>query len=132
MTKRLATIGFTLCLLAAFASQALARYQNPDWIEVSPTGESFRIEMPNQPRLDIDSVSTFGGNRYTVPTVAATYTLWSIKNPNYKSDQDTDASLDATAELLWEKLLRPDREKLDDKDRQLARMWYMRELPAEG
>jgi TonB family protein len=132
MTRNLITIGVTLCLLGAFLPRTLAQDQNPDWIELSPAGESFRIEMPNQPRLDSDSVTIFGGNRYSALTGAATYTLWSIKNANYKSDQDADTSLDATADLLWEKLLLPDREKLEDKDRRLARMWYIRELPPEG
>jgi TonB family protein len=77
-------------------------------------------------------VSSLSSNRYTALTSAATYTLWSIKNANYKSDQDTDAYLDATAEFLWKKLLLPEREKLDDKDRQSARMWYIKELPPEG
>ncbi len=132
MTRRLFTIGFTLCLLGAFASRTRAQEQNPDWIELSPAGESFRLEMPNQPRIDIDSVSALSSNRYTALTGAATYTLWSIKNPDYKSDQDTDAYLDTTAEYLWKKLLLPEREKLNDKDRQLARMWYIKELPPEG
>jgi TonB family protein len=88
--------------------------------------------MPNQPQLYTDGVSAFSGNRYTVPTGPATYTLWSLTNHNYKSDQDTDASLDATAELLWEKLLLPDREKLEEIDRKVAAMSYVRELPAEG
>jgi Gram-negative bacterial TonB protein C-terminal len=132
MQKLLVTIGLSLCLLGILALPRGTQSQNTDWIEVSPAGESFSIEMPNQPRLETDGVSAFSGNRYTVPTGPGTYTVWSLTNHNYKSDEDTDVSLDATAELLWEKLLLPDREKLDEKDRKLAAISYVRELPPEG
>jgi TonB family protein len=50
-------------------------------------------------------------------------------NANYRSGEDTDQYLDATAELVWEGLLKPAREKLDDKARRLASMSYVKELP---
>ena len=132
MTKPLATIAISLCLLVLSAPLALAQNQNPDWLELSPAGETFRVEMPNQPRLDVDGVSAVGGNRYTALTGTATYTLWSLTDANYKADQDTDAYLDTIAELLWEKLLLPVREKLDEKDRASASIAYRRELPSGG
>ncbi len=130
--RLLLTIGFSICLLSSIAPQAIAQYQNPEWIEVSPAGESFHVSMPNRPKVEAEKVGAVSGNRYIALTGVATYTIWSIRNANYRADQDTDAYLDATAELLWEGLLKSAREQLDDKDRRFARMTYVRELPAEG
>lgn len=126
------TIGLSLCLLLSLASHALAKYQNPEWIEVSPAGESFHVSMPYQPKVEAEKMGGVSGNRYIALTGIATYTIWSITNENYRADQNTDAYLDATAELLWERLLKSDREKLDEKDRRFARMTYVRDLPPEG
>src|SRR5437773_11731349 len=100
MIRALVTIGLSLCLVLAIAPQAVAQYQNPEWIEVSPAGESFRVSMPNQPRLDKEKLGAVSGNRYTALTGEATYTLWSITNENYRFDKNTDAYLDATGELV--------------------------------
>ena len=126
------TIGFSLCLLSSIASQPIAQYQNPEWIELSPTGESFHVSMPNQPKVEAEKVGAVSGHRYVALTDVAIYTVWSITNANYRADQDTDLYLDATAELLWEGLLKSAREQLDDKARRFARMTYVRELPPEG
>lgn len=129
--RLLVITGFSLCLLSAIAPRAIAQYQNPEWIEVSPDGESFHVSMPNQPRIDPESVGAVSGNRYVALTGVATYTIWSVRNINYRSGEDPDAYLDATAELLWEQLLKPAREQLDAKDRLFAGMTYERELPLE-
>src|SRR5947207_7313263 len=125
------TIGLSLFLLF-LAPQAFAKYQNPEWVEVSPGGESFRVSMPNQPKVEAENVGAFSGNRYVAPIGIATYTVWSLRNINYRAGQDTDLYLDATAELVWEGLLKPAREALDKKDRLLAAMIYEKELPPEG
>jgi TonB family protein len=130
--RLLLTIGFSLCLVLSIAPQARAQYQNSAWLEVSPPGESFQVSMPNQPKVEAESVGAVSGNRYIALTGVATYTVWSLTNINYRSDQDTDTYLDSTAELIWEGLLKPAREKLDEKDRLFARMTYARELPPEG
>ena len=129
--RLLVTIGFVLFLLF-LAPQAFAKYQNPEWVEVSPSGESFRVSMPNQPKVEAENVGAVSGHRYVALTGVATYTIWSLTNANYRAGQDPDAYLDATAELLWEGLLKSAREQLDDKDRRFARMTYVRELPPEG
>jgi len=129
--RLLLTIAFSLCFVSAIASRANAQYQNSEWLEVSPAGESFHVSMPNQPRVEQEGVGAVSGNRYVALTGVATYTVWSVRNINYRSIEDTDADLDATAELLWERLLKPAREQLDNKDRLFAGMIYERELPAE-
>jgi TonB family protein len=132
--RMLLTMGLGLSLLASIAPRAFAQYQNLEWIELSPAGESFQVSMPNQPKVEIENVGAVSGNRYVALTGIATYTIWSITNANYRAGQytDTDAHLDATAELVWEGLLKSAREQLDEKDRQLAHMGYVRELPPEG
>lgn len=132
--RLLVTIGFSLCLLLAIGSRAIAQYPNPEWIDVTPFGDPFQVSMPNQPRVETEHVGTVSGNRYVTLTGSARYTIWSLTNANYRSDQqtDTDAYLDATAELVWEGLLKSAREELDEKDRRLAHMGYVRELPAAG
>src|SRR5439155_16632827 len=101
MIRALVTIGLSLCLVLAIAPQAIAQYQNPEWIEVSPAGESFHVSMPNQPKTEAEKVGAVSGHRYIALTGVATYTIWSITNANYRTDQDTHTYLDATAELLW-------------------------------
>jgi TonB family protein len=88
--------------------------------------------MPNQPKVEAESVGAVSGKRYTALTGIATYTIWSLTNIDYRPNQDTDLSLDATAELIWEGLFKSAREQLIDKDRRDARMTYVRELPPEG
>ena len=132
--RLLLTIGFSLGLLLPIASQAVAQDQNPEWLELSPPGESFQVSIPNKTRVEIEKVGAVHGNRYTALTGIATYTVWSLTNANYRADldTDTDAYLDATAELIWEGLLKSPRDQLDEKDRRLARMTYVRELPSKG
>jgi len=126
------TIGFSLLLLLSLATQALAQYQNPEWTEVAPAGESFHVSMPYQPKLEVENTGAISGNRYIALTDLATYTIWSVTDAKYHPVQDADTRLDATAELLWDDLLKSAREELDEKDRRFAGMSYVRELPAEG
>jgi len=130
--RLLLTIGFSICSLSSIAPHAFAHYQNLEWIEVVPAGESFHASMPNRPKIEPEKVGAVSGNRYTALTGIATYTIWSLTNINYRPNQDTDLFLDATAELIWEGLLKPAREQLDEKDRRFARMTYKRELPPDG
>lgn len=128
----LLTIGFSLCLLSSIAPWTIAQYQNLEWVEVAPAVESFHASMPNQPKVEAESVGAVSGHRYVALTGVAIYTIWSLRNINYLTNQDTDEYLDATAELLWEGLLKHAREKLDAKDRLFAGMNYERELRTEG
>jgi TonB family protein len=130
--RLLLTIGFGLSVLLSLAPQALAQYQNPEWIDVSPAGESFRVSMPNQPKIELETAGGVNGNRYVALTGLATYTIWSITQTNYRPEQDADTRLDAAAELLWDDLLKSARAQLEDKDRRGAGITYVRELPPGG
>lgn len=127
--KWLATITVTL---AALSYSVGAQNQSPEWVDVSPLGESFHISMPNSPSIDNEKLGATSGKRYTALAVGASYTLWSLANANYRSSGDDDEYLDACAELVWEHLLKPARDKLDDKARRRARMTYVQGLRPEG
>lgn len=130
--RLLIAMGFGLCLFTAITPCAIAQYQNPEWLELAPAGDSFQVLMPNQSRVEKENVQAVNGNRYIALTGIATYTVWSLTNAKYQAEQDTDASLDMTAELLWDGLLKAPREQLDEKARRLASMSYVRELPPAG
>ena len=129
--RLLVPVAFSL-LLAAIVPQAMAQDQNPEWVEVSPDGESFHVSMPNPPKVEPEIVGALSGHRYVTLASGATYTVWSMRNASYRVSQDMDAYLDTTAELIWDGLLKPAREQLDAKDRVFAWMGYERELPPEG
>ncbi|HYX28370.1 MAG TPA: energy transducer TonB [Pyrinomonadaceae bacterium] len=130
--KPLAGFRIAVCFLWATASPSAAQYANPEWIELSPPGESFQVLMPNQARAEIEKLGAVSGMQYTTTIGVADYTIWSLTNSNYRAGQDKDLYLDSCAELVWEGLLKPAREKLDDKARRRARMTYVRELPAQN
>ncbi len=138
--KTLARLGLALGVLSALTFPALAQSQNPEWVEVAPFGDTFRVSLPSQPRIERESLGAVSGNRYVTPSVGAVYTLWSVKNANYRSGEDIDQYLDATAELVWEGLLRPAREKLDEEERsrpnpnshRSASIAFVKELPTNG
>jgi len=122
------TIAFSLCLLGPAAASSTAQVVNPDWIDVAPAGESFHIWMPNQPTVETQTTGTVSGKQYRSSTSLATYTIWSVTDHNYQSDNKTEAYLDTTAELLWRELLQAARDNLDEKERERARMTYVREV----
>lgn len=129
--KEFVAIGFALFLPFALSSRASGQSQNSEWIEISPTGESFHALMPNQAREHAE-VGAVTGKKYETTIGVANYTIWSLTNANYRSSGELDLDLDACAELVWEGLLKPARENLDEKGRRFARMTYVRELPREG
>src|SRR5215831_10763329 len=132
MLRILLIIVFSVCLLGPIAPQVKAQYQDLNWLDVSPDGESFHLLMPNKPKVENEAVGTVSGQRYVALTGVATYTVWSLTNANYRSVMETDPYLDATAELFWEGLLRPARESVIDKNDRSEHITYVRELPPTG
>ena len=107
------------------------------WVEVSREDELFLVSMPNEPKAENQEDQYGGlkvnGKRYTSVADGASYTVWSLVNVNYRSVQpsDADAYLDACADLVWESLLKPAKDKLSKEDRGRATMTYEKELPAK-
>ena len=123
-----------ILLFAAAVSQSISAQTTGPWIDVSPSGESFRVQMPRQPEQDREK-QTYGeisvnGSAYAAAAVGATYTVWSLENANYRPapSSGVDWYLDACADLAWESLLKSARDKLPRDGRVRARMTYTKEL----
>jgi hypothetical protein len=131
-------LALLVCMLG-FAHVASA--QAPDsWIQVSSPGEYFRVQMPHQPKEDTLATlkTNYGdveikGRSYEASADGANYRIWvltRIDDPGVLRG-DTDADLDACAEITWEGLLKPQRDRLRDDRRATAAMSYVKELAAK-
>lgn len=105
------------------------------WVTFAPSDERFAVTMPQAPEGKKQK-SSYGplevdGTAYSVKENEAVYTLWSLKNQNYAKSNliDVEDYLDACAELVWESLFKPRREKLGLKG---AQMMYEQALRAGG
>jgi len=132
--KHLLIIAFFLCWL--FVPQAFAQNPTP-WFELAQESDYFRVAMPHQPseQLISDLSTDYGslsvtGRSYESSTDGAIYKLWVLTNAGDadRERKDPDAYLDGSAELVWEVLLKPVREKLPEEQRKYARMSYGAEI----
>jgi TonB family protein len=128
---------FTLVILlfAAGLSQSVKGQTTSPWIEFSPSDESFRVSMPRRPEQESQTQSygdlSVSGKKYTTTLEGTTFVVWSLVKLNAHPDfaTDGDAYLDACADLVWESLLKPARDKLPRDGRIRAGMGYTKELP---
>ena len=127
-------IAFFLCCL--FAPRAFPQNQAP-WIELAQESDYFRVAMPHQPSEQTISgfITDYGalsvtGRSYESSTDGAIYKVWVLTNAGEadRERKDPDAYLDGSAELVWEVLLKPVREKLPDEQQKYARMSYGGEI----
>src|SRR5689334_18046436 len=123
--KTFAAISLVLLIFIARPHASVGQ-ENKAWIEVSPAGEYFRVSMPHQPKEE-NQRSRYGelqvnGKWYETGAEDASYAIWSLVNPNYQSTEDNDEYLDACADLIWEALLKPARDKLPHDRRVRAAM----------
>jgi TonB family protein len=130
--KHLNIFAVLLCLLTALSPGGAA--QNDSWIEISSNDEFFRVLMPRQP-ISEDQRIRFGeisvnGKWLESATDGASYAVWALVDTKYRS-RDIDEYLDVCADLVWEGLLKPARDKLPDDGRGKAAMTYVKELPAK-
>jgi TonB family protein len=137
--KSLTAVALLLCALAV-PRGAAAQEERP-WVELSNPGEYFRVSMPHKPKEDsFDRLTTnFGelkasGKSYMASIDGAIYILWTIANASDRAHQksDLDSYLDYSAEVVWEGLLKPARDKLPKDDRNKAAMSYMKELTPQS
>lgn len=131
---KILTTALSLVLFSVSPSMVSGQ-DRASWVEVSPGDELFKVQMPQQPRQE-QQRNTYGqlnvsGRTYTAIAVDATsYTVWSFVNLNYAAhpSQDSQAYLDACADLVWESLLKPFRDKLPKDKAVVARMTYRSEI----
>lgn len=129
------TIMVGLLVLSVAGSHGRPLQDTSSWAEVSPGDEMFRVSMPRAPEQQSQTY-TYGelrvsGKMYDTIAGGATYTIWSFINNRPVFASDPDRYLDACADLVWESLLKPARDKLPKDGRVVARMTYMNELPAK-
>jgi hypothetical protein len=129
--KYLATAAVLLFLFSATFNETAA--QNGSWVEVSRDAEFFRVSMPNQPKEEFQTKGygdlNVSGRWYETGADGASYAVWALVNANQKSADDPDTYLDKCADLIWEALLKPARDKLPNDGRVRASMAYIKELP---
>ena len=126
------TTAVLLFLFSATFNQPAA--QNKSWIEVSRDVEFFRVSMPNQPKEEFQTKGygdlNVSGTWYEAGADGASYAVWAFVHANHKSTDDPDTYLDQCADLIWETLLKPARDKLPNDGSVRAGMTYVKELPA--
>src|SRR5687767_987597 len=123
-----------LVLGTAYATQA----QAPDfWVKVSSPEDYFQVLMPHRPKEESypKLKSNFGDldikvKSYQASTNGATYRLWVLELADSPGAEpiNTDTYLDSSADVVWEGLLKGERDKLPDDRRATAGMAYVKEL----
>ena len=122
-----------VCLFAAVCERTSAQGERP-WIEVAPANDLFRVSMPTKP-VERTQTSRYGpidasGKLFDSVFEDTRYAVWVLNDAHYSSTQGLDEYFDASADLVWEDLLKSARDQLSDKDRAWSRMTYSGELPA--
>jgi TonB family protein len=132
---RYSAIAILFCALNVF--QSVVAQDKNKWIEVSSDAEYFRVSMPQRPKEQSLTVieTNYGkfdvkGKSYDASADGATYALWALTAPGdiNQHRSDPDSYLDASAELIWEGLLKSARDQLPDDRRARAAMTYVKEL----
>jgi TonB family protein len=107
--------------------------QTDTWVEVSHPDEYFRVLMPQSPKetneVNGSTAMHAVGKRYETTVDNASYFVWALVENRHRAT-DGDAYLDACADLIWEGLLKPARDKLPKDNRVRAAMHYEKELTA--
>lgn len=124
-----------LVLLCSWSQ--LVRAQVADsWVSVSPKGEQFTIQMPNSEVLESQG-SAFEpfpaeARIYNAKSDGVEYTVWSLVNRASDAPAEIWAYLDICADLVWESLLKPQRDQLLKSPNLASYMSYQRELVTGG
>ena len=130
--KYLTATALLICLFIPAFNETAA--QDRSWTEVFRNAEFFRVSMPNQPKEEFQTKRygdlNVSGRWYEAGADGASYAVWALVNANHKSTDDPDTTLDECADLIWEALLKPARDKLPIDGSVRAAMTYAKELPA--
>lgn len=122
------------CLLIFSASGRLViAQQGSQWIEFSPSDESFHISMPHEPKAEpvtatYDQVNVTGV-WYTAGSDSASYAIWSLVEGKPEIGWGEDSYLDVAADLFWQTLLKQARDTVLTNVNRRAGIAYVKELP---
>jgi TonB family protein len=127
-----------ICVLVSLfilsAAQSVRAQDTSNWTEQSPEGEEFKVNMPPiisvTPRSYQFNGMSVTGKLYTAKSGAGIYRIWSLEDGARASSTpaDTDEYLDACADLVWESMLKAEREKTEKTSKKFISMQYLREL----
>src|SRR5262245_22643002 len=119
-----------VALLWLMGSAHVICAQAPDtWVQVSSAADHFHFSMPHQPKEEtLSGLRTNFGDldikvkSYEDSANGASYRLWVLTLPGKatSSPMDIDTYIDSSAEVIWEGLLKPERDKLPDDRRATA------------
>lgn len=129
MLQRFLTFAVLLCASGALTGSVRGQQPITDWIEVSPSGEFFKVVMPAKPHV-VDPESGIKGKGYEASAEGVSYSVWSLIINTDDPALNVDQYLDATGDAVWDGLLKPLRDRLPEKELPHARMTYVKELPA--
>jgi TonB family protein len=131
-----------LLLVAGTYAHTVSAQTNESWVTVAPNGGEFTVQMPRQPASKTQQLSydplKVEAQVYTAAGNGIEYTLWSMRNlnPDYHYANSYQYSyLDNFADLTWESLLKPLRDKLPVEPKPGSRMSFQgesRELFSSG
>ena len=113
--KRLSAV--SILLLVCSLSYTLKAQTADSWVSVPLADEGFIIEMPKSHEVKTLEFSfeqfKVDGRVYTATDDGVEYIVWSFVNegPVSSGPLDIGAYLDASADLVWESLLKPRRDK---------------------
>ena len=132
----------TVLLVSLFGAFGETTAQKSDaWVQVSSETRDFSLSMPLQPKQQqIAGLQTnYGdleveGQLYEADANSATYRVWALTFPDkVRSEKATaDNYLDFCADLIWEGLLKPQRDALPEDRKRFASIAYVKELSAKA
>lgn len=122
-----------VCLLIFSATgRAIVAQQGSRWIEFAPEGKSFHISMPHEPKSEpvtatYDHLQVTGA-WHTAGSDGASYAIWSLVDLNRDIGWGEDSYLDVAADLFWQVLLKPARDKPHNRANRSDGIAYVKEL----
>ena len=136
MIKALTRLSILSLLIALYSSASMAQDAS-SWVTVAPDAEMFTVQMPENPsasemKYQISRMS-MTGKLYSVDSDNTLYRFWSLNDKPLGGSPltgDRDAFLDSCADLVWESLLKEERERIEKSTKKPTYMFYRRELLA--
>lgn len=133
--KALTTYLILSFLIVLFVASSSVAQEAAAWSQVAPEGEAFTVMMPQNPSASPQTYHlggiTVSGTLYSVKSDNALYRIWSLNDQartGNSSLTDEDAYLDACAELIWDAMLKAEREGTEKGRNKFGSVQYQREL----
>lgn len=124
--------------LFVLSTAHVTRAQAPDfWVKVTSPQDYFHVSMPHRPKEESYTKlkSNFGDldikvKLFHASANGATYRLWGLELAKSSGAEplSTDTYLDFSADVIWDGLLKSERDELPDDRRATAGMAYVKEL----